>query len=162
MQLKSGLLIVGKKDIKKIEKVQRRATNLIPHLKNLSYPERLYHLKLTTLEDRRHIGDLIQFFKFYFGFNILNFQKEPEKSNGTIRGLRTSQHSLARPDIPTCSQREHFFINRVIPRWNALPKKVVEATFINQFKNRYDRHYALLHPSYNSEARRLRLIQLDS
>ena len=46
--------------------------------------------------------------------------------------------------------------------WNALPKEVMQATSINQFKNRYDRHYALLHLSYNSEARRLRLIQLDS
>ena len=38
-----------KKDINTIENVQRRATKMIPSLKDLSYPERLIALKLPTL-----------------------------------------------------------------------------------------------------------------
>ena len=46
-----------------IEKVQRRATKLIPTLKDLDYKERLRQLKLPTLKYRRYRGDLIQVFK---------------------------------------------------------------------------------------------------
>ena len=41
------------KDINLLEKVQRRATRLIPTLKGLSYEQRLHALSLTTLECRR-------------------------------------------------------------------------------------------------------------
>ena len=61
-----------KQDIKILEKVQRRATKLVPELKKLSYEERLDTLNLTTLEERRIRGDLIQLFKVRFGFNIVN------------------------------------------------------------------------------------------
>ena len=46
-----------------IEKVQRRATKLIPALKDLDYKERMRQLKLPTLKYRRYRGDLIQVFK---------------------------------------------------------------------------------------------------
>ena len=36
----------------KLERVQRRATKLIPNIANLTYQERLRRLNLTTLEDR--------------------------------------------------------------------------------------------------------------
>ena len=40
-----------------IEDVQRRATKLIPEIKNLNYPERLRKLKLPTLSYRRISND---------------------------------------------------------------------------------------------------------
>ena len=46
-----------KKDIKTLERVQRRATKLMPRIRNWSYSERLSILGLTTLEDRRIKGD---------------------------------------------------------------------------------------------------------
>ena len=148
-----------KKDKLKIEKVQRRATKLVPSLKNLSYQDRLARLKLTTLEDRRIRGDLIQFFKFYSNINIINWQKGPVSATGSIGRLRTSTHSMVRQDIPNCSQREHFFLNRVIPRWNALPEDVVASKTVNHFKIRYDSHFTNIHPSYNAEVTRLRNIK---
>ena len=42
---------------------QRRATKLVKELKNLPYEETLQKLKLTTLEQRRNRGDLMQIYR---------------------------------------------------------------------------------------------------
>ena len=52
----------GDKD--KIEKLQRRATKLIPELRDKTYTERLQSLKLPTLEHRRLRADLILVYKY--------------------------------------------------------------------------------------------------
>ena len=49
-----------KKDIDTIEKVQKRATKLIPFLKNMDYPNRLKKLEMPTLQYRRLRGDMIE------------------------------------------------------------------------------------------------------
>ena len=48
------------KDIKRVEKVQRRATKQINSIKEMSYEERLKQLKLPTLVYRRMRGDVIR------------------------------------------------------------------------------------------------------
>ena len=153
-----------KKDINKLEKVQRRATKLVPSLRNLSYPDRLQALNLTTLEDRRNRGDLIQFFKYISGFNIINFQRNPIRAvaltqTGPAAGLRMSAHSLSRQSNISCTQRDKFFTNRVITDWNALPPMVVASTSVNQFKNRLD-CYLKKQQATRMEALRLGSIQI--
>ena len=49
-----------RKDIVMLEKVQRRATKMIPECREMEYEQRLEYLGLTTLEERRRRGDLIQ------------------------------------------------------------------------------------------------------
>ena len=51
-----------KKDAVAIENVQRRATKLVPKLKNLSYEERLKSLNLPSMYYRRARGDMIETF----------------------------------------------------------------------------------------------------
>ena len=46
-----------KKDIDTFERIQRRATKIIPELRDLSYEERMKECGLTTLETRRLRGD---------------------------------------------------------------------------------------------------------
>ena len=58
-----------KKDIEKLEKVQRRATKLISECRGLSYTDRLRVTGLTTLEQRRDRGDMIEVFKMLKGLN---------------------------------------------------------------------------------------------
>ena len=48
-----------KKDIDKLEIIQRRATIMIPELRDLSYENRLLQCGLTTLETRTLRGDQI-------------------------------------------------------------------------------------------------------
>ena len=56
-----------KKDIAILEKVQRRATKIVPDLKDLPYECRLKHLKLYPLSKRRERGDMITTFKMLNG-----------------------------------------------------------------------------------------------
>ena len=54
-------------DIKLIEGVQRRATKLVPELRELSYEEMIEKLGLTILKERRVRGDLIEIYKIITG-----------------------------------------------------------------------------------------------
>ena len=56
-----------KGDIEALEKVQKRATKILPGLKNLSYSERLKICKITTLHYRRIRGDMIVTYKIVSG-----------------------------------------------------------------------------------------------
>ena len=49
-----------KKDIDTLERIQGRATKIIPELRDLSYEEHLKECGLTTLETRRLRGDQIE------------------------------------------------------------------------------------------------------
>ena len=54
-----------------LERIQRRATKIIPKLRDLSYEERLKECGLTTLETRRLRGDQIEVFKILNGYEKL-------------------------------------------------------------------------------------------
>ena len=126
-----------KKDIEKIERVQRRATKMIADCSKLSYEERLKITGLTTLEARRTRGDLIEVFKIVKGFSKVDckyfFQlADNSKTRGNKYKLVKSRSRL---DI-----RKHFFSQRVVNEWNKLPNSVVEAESVNSFKNKYDNY----------------------
>ena len=59
------------KDIDTLERIQRRATKIIPELRDLSYEERLKECGLTTPETRRLRGDQIEVFKILIGYEKL-------------------------------------------------------------------------------------------
>ena len=61
-----------KKDIDKLERIQRRATKMIPELKDLSYESRLLECGLTTLETRRLRGDQIEAFNIVNGYEDID------------------------------------------------------------------------------------------
>ena len=77
---------VTKKNKQLIENVQRRATRLVPDLRDLSYEERLYNLNLPTLEYCRKRGDLIQLYKMIHGIDDIDVTKFVSFSTNTTRG----------------------------------------------------------------------------
>ena len=60
-----------KKDIDTLEHIQRRATIIIPELRDLRYEERHKECGLTTQETRRLRGGQIEVFKILNGYEIL-------------------------------------------------------------------------------------------
>ena len=54
-----------------LEKVQRLATKMVHGLHHLSYEQRLRHLELTTLKERRIRGDLIETLKLWLEKKML-------------------------------------------------------------------------------------------
>jgi hypothetical protein len=125
------------RDIQILERVQKRATKLVGAVKNGSYEERLRHLGLTTLQQRRERGDMIEVYKLLTGKERVDCSQFFEMAP-TDHGLRG--HSLklftrrARLDI-----RKNFFSNRVVERWNSLSQATIDAPTVNTFKNRLDR-----------------------
>ena len=61
-----------RKDIECLEKVQHRAIKLVKGFKKYSYEDRLLMLGLTTLEERRLRGDLIETYKILSGKERVN------------------------------------------------------------------------------------------
>jgi hypothetical protein len=127
-----------KKDIQCLEKVQRSATRLVPSLRKLTYEERLRRLGLTTLEKRRQRGDLIEAFKIMTGKEQVDSEQFFQKSN-TGHNLRGHSMKIVMKRCRT-DTRKFFFSQRVVQHWNGLPQQVVDATSVNSFKNRLDKH----------------------
>ena len=61
-----------RKDIDMLEKMQRRATKLIPGLRDLRYEERLKECGLTTIETRKLRGGQIEVFKILNGYENID------------------------------------------------------------------------------------------
>lgn len=127
-------------DIRALERVQRRATKLVPELSHRPYEERCKHLGLQTLEDRRIRGDMIETYKLLHGFEDIPYTKFFTLNTNNLRG-----HSLklAKPDHCRTNLKGNWFAIRVVNNWNALPESVVTAPTIATFKARYDRHLGI-------------------
>ncbi len=124
------------KECKLIEGVQRRATKMIPELRNMSYQERLAATGLPSMYFRRDRGDMIETYKYVHKI----YRSKPLvhiRTPSTLRGhsLKLTKHHSSK------TVRHHFFAERVINNWNALPEAVVTAPSLNSFKNRLDIHW---------------------
>ena len=131
-----------KKDIKKLEDVQRRATKLIPEYKNLNYETRLKKLGLTSLEKRRQRGDLIQTYKIVKKLeNVKLVNSENWLSSRTLEeGGRNHQYRIRREIVKNCPARFNFLYNRVSNSWNSLKPFIVNSKNTNCFKNNIDKY----------------------
>jgi hypothetical protein len=130
------------RDKKLVEGVQRRATKVIPGLKDLTYEQRLAKMKLPSLYYRRIRGDLIEMYKYSHEIYKLGEKLFVYEENKTTRG---HIYKLKKNRCNT-TLRQHFFTQRVINRWNSLPASVIEAPSLNAFKNRIDIHLKNIQP----------------
>ena len=124
-------------DIDILERVQKRAVNLITGLKGKSYLEKLQEIGLVSLEARRSRFDLVQTFKIIKGFNRVNrdiwFEfVGPDNPRPT---RLTSHQSNIIPKRSRTDPRLNFFSNRVVNSWNTLPAEIKDAKSLNMFKN---------------------------
>src|SRR5664279_68235 len=125
------------KDIDLMEKVQRRATKMIPIIRDKAYEVRLKRLNLTTLETRRLRGDLIEVFKIFKGFDDIDPGIFFDLSKSRTRG-----HCL-KLFKPGCRLdcRKFAFSHRVVDAWNGLTEDIIACDSINSFKSRLDKFF---------------------
>ena len=136
-----------KRDQDAIEKVQRRATKLVPELKNLSYSNRLQKLNLPTLKYRRRRADVIEAYRIITSQHTINGNCQctlcPDKQLlelSTNTNTRGHQYKL-KTQIAT-GIRKNFFSTRVTADWNSLQETTVTAENINCFKSRLGKEWS--------------------
>ena len=138
-----------KKYQEKLEKVQRRATRLVPELKHLSYEERLQKLKLPSLQYRRLRTDLIQLFKMTHGLVEMDTDTHCMKCNHNTSMLQPSLRPSNRGHPHKYQVHHHpgvrnrFITARALSYWNALSEETVTAVSINSFKNKLSKESSL-------------------
>ena len=124
-----------RKDIERLEKVQARATKLIPSIRHMSYERRLKQLNLYSLEKRRIRGQLIETFKILKGIENIDHRKLFTLSTNQTRS-NGWKLDLKRFNTSQCGD---FFTYKIASYWNKLPTDVVNSANINQFKMRLDK-----------------------
>ena len=135
-----------KRDQDMIEKVQRRATKLVPELKNLPYISRLQELNLPTLKYRRRRADIIETYRIMTNQHTISGNCHcnlcPTKqllelsSNTNTRGHRFKLKTQIATGV-----RKHFFSTRVTADWNNLHEATVSAENVNCFKSRLEKEW---------------------
>ena len=123
-----------KREQQQIENVQRRATKMVPELRNLQYTDRLRVMKLPSMYYRRARGDMIEVYKYLHG--QYNVEKVPLLLD-EIRVTRGHSRRLKKERVETRQRRNHFR-HRTVNRWNSLTEEVVSAPSLNSFKSRLD------------------------
>jgi hypothetical protein len=128
-------------DVECLEKVQRRAVNMVSGLQSTTYEDRLKELGLTTLAERRARGDMLLMWRARSG----NLNMDPNRwftpHNNT--GIATRQNSGVGNVMKPRANREirrNFFTVRTVDPWNSLPAAVKCSKTINNFKFNYDNH----------------------
>ena len=118
-----------------IEGVQRRATKLVPELKNLPYKERLKKLKLTTLVERRVRGDMIETYKLITRKESVDpgkfFQMKNVRTGDRVNMIKMKRYNR--------NNRKYYYTQRVIPVWNVLSREEGTANKTLDFKKAYDK-----------------------
>ncbi|GAB0187282.1 hypothetical protein GRJ2_001193500 [Grus japonensis] len=125
-----------KKDVDRLERVQRRATKMMKGLGSLPYEERLRELSLFSLEKRRLRGDLITMFQY-----LKSGYKEDGDSLLTRRHMEKTRGNgykllLGRFQLDT---RRKFFTMRIISHWNNLPREATDSPAVDTLKIWLDR-----------------------
>jgi len=123
-----------RKDIIKLEKIQKRFTKIIDGCKGKTYDQRLKKLGITSLSDRHNRADMIQVFR------ALNDQHEifPDKF------LQLSERAGRKNSLKLFKKRskldlsKYGFTSRVVDSWNDLPDNVVLSADVNAFKKNFE------------------------
>ena len=127
-----------KKHVKKLERIQRMATKMVPELEELTYEERLREINLPTLEERRERGDLITIFKLYNKMEeadneelLLTERREIGFTRGHTKKLRKGR----------ClnNVKKNSFPHRNIEVWNKLSEEIISVKTVHQLKEKLDK-----------------------
>ena len=123
-----------------IEKVQRKATKLVPSIRHLSYEERFQHLGLPSLKYRRFHDDMIM------TYNLLHGHLDSDESLFFTRSWNATRgHMYKLFKLSAVKGHMEIFSQQVVSEWNSLPCDTVEANSVINI----DSHTILWVHSYN-------------
>ena len=105
-------------DIIAVEKIQRRATKLVPESKHLSYEDRLQALDIPSLSYCRQKGDMVATYKLLT--NQLKIKGEHLFSMGNVT-TRGHKYKLFKQHA-TKFVRTNAFSNRIVTDWNSFAR----------------------------------------
>jgi len=123
-----------------LERVQKRAVNMVGGLRGQTYEEKLNELGLDTLENRRRRFDLTMAHKVMHGH--CSVRGEKWKHAKPTEGPRTRAAADATRLEPLRARleiRRNFYTARITGEWNALPKESREITSTKSFKTALQR-----------------------
>ena len=129
-------------DCELLEKVQRRAVNMISGL-NGTYEEKLKHLNLQTLSQRRFRADMIETYEILNNLSNVNPEVWFTRSNPNRVSTRSS---VPNPDLNLnlpfrrTEIGKNSFSSRAVRGWNNLPSEIKSSTSLAQFKVKIDKH----------------------
>ena len=119
-----------KKHIQALENVQRRATKLVPEVRDLPYEQRLSRLKLPTLAYRRARGDMIETYKLFHKYDQ-EVVPDLGRAHGPTRGHNKKLYILR----SVSEKRRNSFYMRMRNPWNSLSNDIVNAPSVHSFEN---------------------------
>ena len=129
-------------DKEMLEKVQRRALNMVSNFQARNYKDKLLEAGMTSLEQRRERGDLIHMYRIMTGKDDVEsstwFQLMADREGGANTRAAAGYLNVLNLDNSTSDVRRNFFSQRVVKSWNSLPDGVKMSQTVNQFKNSLD------------------------
>ena len=132
--------------IKRIERVQRRATKYVldvPFLYNVSYNQRLDMLDLIPICYWHEFLDMVFYFKCINGITVINNELLPIIQNRE-RATRSADPNCLMFKTNKCKTTNYqkSFLTRSTRAWNTLPKDVrYKNITLNVFKNELLKYY---------------------
>ncbi len=123
-----------KKDMIKLERIQRAGTKLEPYLMDESYEERLLELNLITLEQRKERRDLIAVCRMMKGMEDL------DRDDLIIWDTRNTKGHDERIKKKSCRRdiKKKSFPHSLVDVWNGLKEELVQSEKISKFKAKLD------------------------
>jgi len=110
---------------------------MVQQYKTLPYEDRLRALKMPSLVHRRRRGDMIFTYKLMTGRTNIDKDTFFRFTNHKTRG---HSHKIFK-EHATKLPRFNTYSNRIVSNWNQLPKKIVEVTSVEAFKERLAKHW---------------------
>ena len=109
-----------------------------------SYEQKLVVLGLTSLEENRQRGDMVEMYKLMTGKTKVDYRQWFKMSSvrqgaGNTRG-NTGYLNVMVPPQSNSDVRRNTFSQRCPRVWNSLPESVKMASTVNGFKAAYDKH----------------------
>ena len=132
-----------KGDIDLLESVQERALGMVTNFKGRTYAEKLAEAGMTTLEERRRRGDLIQAYRVLRGVDDVDpeiwFDVAQTRDGATATRQNRGFLNVEREEGRKRNEvHKNFWSQRVIDPWNNLPDTVKQAVSLDIFKNSID------------------------